>query len=91
MLVGTSVKPEVPRVEERPFSAFLLPAFSEGRLAQNTQSIDMVTGRGHTLRRAWNLGERLGLEGVATLLPLALFAVGMLAWLLAALRNARDP
>ena len=91
MLVGTSVKPEVPRVEERPWSAFLLPAFFEGRLAQNTQSIDMVTGRGHTLRRAWNLGEWLGLQGLATLLPLALFAAGMLAWLLAALRNARDP
>lgn len=91
MLVGTSVKPEVPRVEEHPWSAFLLPAFFEGRLAQNTQSIDMVTGRGHTLRRAWNLGEWLGLEGLATLLPLALFAVAMLAGLLAAVRDARGP
>lgn len=91
MLVGTSVKPEVPRVEERPFSAFLLPSFFEGRLAENTQSIDMVTGRGHTLRRAWNLGELLGLEGRATLLPLAFFALGMLAWLLATLRaQGRD-
>jgi hypothetical protein len=88
MLVGTSVKPEVPRVEERPFGAVLLPAFLEGRLAQNTQSIDMVTGRGHTLRRAWNLGERLGLEGRATLLPLAFFALAMLAWLAASLRAA---
>jgi hypothetical protein len=89
MLAGTSVKPEVPRVEERPFSAVLIPAFFEGRLAQNTQSIDMVTGRGHTLRRAWNLGELLGLQGRATLLPLALFVLGMAAWLLAALRAAR--
>jgi hypothetical protein len=87
MLAGTSVKPEVPRVEERPFTAFLLPAFLEGRLALNTQSIDMVTGRGHTLRRAWNLGERLGLEGLATLVPLAVFVLGALAWLLVALRT----
>jgi hypothetical protein len=86
MLVGTSVKPEVPRVEEHPWSAFLLPAFFEGQLAQNTQSIDMPTGRGHTLRRAWNLGELAGLQGRATLLPLALFALAMLAWLRAALR-----
>jgi len=86
MLAGTAVKPEVPRVEERPFTAFLLPAFSEGRLAVNTQSIDMATGRGHTERRAWNLGELLGLEGRTTLVPLGLFALGMLAWLGAALR-----
>jgi len=86
MLAGTAVKPEVPRVEERPFTAFLLPAFSEGRLAVNTQSIDMATGRGHTQRRAWNVGELLGLEGRSTLVPLGLFAFGVLAWLRAALR-----
>jgi hypothetical protein len=86
MLAGTAVKPEVPRAEERPFTAFLLPAFSEGRLAVNTQSIDMATGRGHTQRRAWNVGELLGLEGRSTLVPLGLFALGVLAWLRAALR-----
>jgi hypothetical protein len=87
MLAGTAVKPEVPRVEERPFTAFLLPAFAEGRLAVNTQSIDMATGRGHAQRRAWNLGELLGLEGRSTLAPLGLFALGTLAWLGAALRG----
>ena len=91
MLVGTAVKPEVPRNVERPFRAFLLPAFFEGRLALNTQSIDMVTGRGHVQRRAWNLGELLGLEGRATLLPLGLYAAVLLAWLTRALRaRARD-
>jgi hypothetical protein len=92
MLVGTSVKPEVPRVEERPFSAFLLPEFFAGRLAVNTQSIDMATGRGHTLRRAWNLGELLGLEGAATLFPLAFVVLGGLVWLRATLVvRERDP
>lgn len=86
MLVGTAVKPEVPRAVERPFQAFLFPAFFEGRLAINTQSIDMLTGRGHLQRRAWNVGEFLGLEGRATLLPLALYVAAALWWLVVALR-----
>jgi hypothetical protein len=89
MLAGTAVKPEVPRVIERPFHAYLLPAFFEGRLAINTQSIDMTTGKGHAQRRAWNLGELLGLEGLATLVPLAVYAAACAAWLGAAARARR--
>jgi hypothetical protein len=90
MSVGTAVKPEVPRMIERPFHAYLLPAFFEGRLAVNTQSIDMMTGRGHVQRRAWNLGEFLGLEGLASLVPLEAYAAATGFWLMAALRARRS-
>jgi len=92
MLVGTAVKPEVPRDVYRPYQQFLFPAFFEGHLALNTQSIDMVTGRGRSVRFAWNLGQRLGLAGGASLLPLALYAALTGGWLLVALRReARGP
>jgi hypothetical protein len=87
MLAGAAVKPEVPRDVYRPYQQFLLPAFFEGRLALNTQSIDMVTGRGRVQRFAWNLGQRLGLEGGASLLPLALYAALAGGWLLVALHR----
>jgi hypothetical protein len=77
ILVGTSVKPEVARAVERPFGEFLFPSFFAGRLALNTQSVDMVTGRGHEYRYAWNVGERLGLDGRAQLLPLGLWAIAL--------------
>jgi hypothetical protein len=92
MLVGTAVKPEVPRDVYRPYQHFLLPAFFDGRLALNTQSIDMPTGRGRVVRFAWNLGQRLGLSGDASLLPLGLYAALTGGWLLVALRReARRP
>ena len=87
MLAGTAVKPEVPREIYHPYQEYLLPAFFEGRLALNTQSIDMVTGRGRRARFAWNLGQRLGLEGGTSLLPLALYAALAGGWLLVALRR----
>ncbi|HEY7410878.1 MAG TPA: hypothetical protein VII13_09065 [Vicinamibacteria bacterium] len=90
MLIGTSVKPEVPRSIEQPWQGFLLPAFAEGRLAQNTQSIDMYTGRNRTARQAWNVGEALGLTGRATLLPLLGWWLAATAWLAAAVRRS-DP
>jgi hypothetical protein len=85
MFVATSVQPEVPRWYGRPFEDFLLPAFAEGRLALNTLPIH--TGTVHERREAWNLGERLGLEGRAALLPLAMLVMTGLFWLRAALRR----
>jgi hypothetical protein len=92
MLVGTAVKPEVPRDVYQPYQQFLLPAFFEGRLALNTQSIDMPTGRGRQVRFAWNLGQQLGLAGGTSLLPLGLYAALTGGWLILALRReARGP
>lgn len=81
MLVGTSVQPEVPRAVERPFAEFLFPRFFADELAVSTQSIDFVTGRGRTQRFAWNVGQKLGFDGRASLLPLLAFltVLGVLA------------
>jgi hypothetical protein len=84
MLVATAVQPEVPRWFGRPFEQFLFPAFTEGRLATNTLPIH--TGTVHERREAWNVGHLLGLEGRATLLPLAVLLGAGVVWLRAAVR-----
>lgn len=84
MFVGTAVKPEVPRAVEQPFRQFLLPAFLRGDFSVNTQSVDMVTGRGRTVRQAWTLGDKMGLTGWHRLFPLLIFTI------LAATRYARS-
>jgi hypothetical protein len=86
MLVGTAVKPEVPVGEKHPFGNYLLPRFAKGDLSANTQSIDSVNAPLHSPVRAWNLGHRMGFEGRATLLPLALAWVACGAWLVYAVR-----
>ena len=90
MLAGTAVKPEVPVVEKRPWQRFVFPQFYAGDLAVSTQSIDMKGAPKKAPRAAWNLGHGMGLSGKATLVPLAVFAVGMLVWLLWALRRIRS-
>jgi len=87
--VGTSVKPEVPRAVEQPFDEYLFPRFFAGELAVNTQSIDFITGRDRTLRFAWNVGELMGLEGLVTLAPLALWLAALGGWLV--YRESRPP
>jgi hypothetical protein len=90
MTVATAVKPEVPHSYRAPYQAFLFPAFFEGRLALNVQSVGMSRWRGLTERQAWNLGEKMGLHGLGTLAPLVLYGLvtGGL-WLRAARRQ--DP
>jgi len=86
MLVGTAVKPEVPIGEKHPFGNYLLPRFRKGNLSANTQSIDSVNAPAHSPVRAWNLGHRVGLEGRASLLPLAVVWIACGVWLLYAVR-----
>ncbi|MFN2169453.1 MAG: hypothetical protein ACK2U9_24745, partial [Anaerolineae bacterium] len=75
MLVGTAVKPEVDVRIRKPFSQFLLERFYAGDLSVSTQSIDSASAPPGGARQAWNLGEKLlGLEGLSTLIPLALVA-----------------
>ena len=69
MLAATAVQPEVPRWIGRPFEGHVLPAFAQGRLAVNTLPIH--TGTVRERREAWNAGELAGLQGLATLIPLA--------------------
>jgi hypothetical protein len=87
MLVATAVRPEVPTWYDRPFGEYLFPSFRSGQLAINT--IPIHTGFIHEQRQAWNLGEKLGLTGLATLIPLAMYLAATTAWLVRALRAQR--
>jgi len=84
MLVGTAVKPEVRTNIQRPFE-FLLERFHDGKLAVNRQPIDYLAPMKE--RAAWNLGELLGLEGLQSLLPLAVLVVAAGIWLSWAVRR----
>jgi hypothetical protein len=75
----------VPTWYDRPFGEYLLPSFWSGQLAINT--IPIHTGFIHEQRQAWNLGEKLGLTGLATLLPLAAYLAATTAWLIRARRS----
>jgi hypothetical protein len=48
----------------------------------------MHTGGENGERQAWNLGQKLGLSGRASLLPLAVFALATGTWLVFTLRPA---
>jgi hypothetical protein len=89
MLVATSVKPEVNVKEREPFQDFLYPRFFRGELAVSTQGIDMRGEGPRDRRQAWNLGETLGLGGLASLVPLVLWC-GALGAVLVARSRARD-
>ena len=79
MLIGTSVKPEVPMENMQPWSTYLVPHFLRGELALNRTGFDdyMPTAS----RRAWNLGQQMGLKGLVSLQPL-LMLWGFAGWLL---------
>jgi hypothetical protein len=88
MLAGTAVRPEVPQQIKQPFGQYLVPHFKQGELALNPQAIDMIgIPRGKPPRQAWNLGEKIGLHGHASLLPLYLMLALLGAWLVMVLRR----
>ncbi len=89
MLIATAVHPEVPTWYDRPFSDYLWPLFRHGALGVNTLPIH--TGFVHEQRQAWNLGEKLGLHGLASLLPLGAHLAATAAWLIASVRSQRAP
>jgi hypothetical protein len=88
MLVGTSVKPEVPTPIEQPYQDFLYPRFFRGELAVSTQGIHQK-GAARKGRQAWNLGEQVGLGGVATLVPMVILMLGGAAWITWSTSRAR--
>lgn len=91
MLVATAVLPEVPLVDD-PFEDYLLPRWRADKVAVNT--IPVHTGPANDDPTAWNVGQKMGLAGRASLLPLALFAVAGGVWLVGAvwsLSNSVDP
>jgi hypothetical protein len=82
MVVATAVLPEVPLVDD-PFADYLMPRWNAGQLAVNTIP---YSGPTNADRTAWNLGQRMGLEGRASLWPLGLFVGLVGVWLV---RNVR--
>lgn len=84
MVVATAVHPEVDKVDD-PYADWLLPHWRAGRLSINT--VPFHGGASLGRRHAWNLGERMGLEGRLTLLPLALFAAASAGGVVHALRR----
>ena len=87
MLMGTAVRPDVPLTIERPFSQFIVPSFAHGRVARSNHPIDGEGVSGQ--RAAWNLGHLVGLERLATLLPLAAW-MALTGWWLARAARAED-
>ena len=78
MLVGTAVKPEVSVMIGNPFGVNVR-TFAEDRVAVNYQSIDSEGPRPGPLY-SWNLGQKLGLDGRASLLPLLLWIAATGGW-----------
>jgi len=85
MLVATAVLPEPPLVDE-PIEEYLLPRWREGQVAINT--LPMHTGPADADPVAWNLGQKLGLSGRASLLPLAGVVALVGLWLTTNVRRA---
>jgi hypothetical protein len=76
MGLATAIRPEVNRVDD-PFEDYYLPLWRQDRVAVNT--FPFHTGN-NDAKYAWNAGEVLGLEGRASLVPIAAFAATGLAW-----------
>ena len=88
-LVAVSTMPLPPANIRQPVAEFMLPAFRAGDLALNTQSItsggvDADFRAHHEPKAAFNLGMKLGLDGHASLVPLAVVWIGCAAWFIAA-------
>jgi len=85
MFVATAVRPEVPTWYDYPYAELLWPSFRDGALGINT--IPFHSGPIHEQRQAWNLGEKLGLSGLASLVPLAAYLLLMAAGFARAVRR----
>ena len=77
-LVAVSTTPQPPASIERPVTQLMIPAFFEGHLALNTQRFTDFRADENAIRRhadptaSWNLGMKMGLTGLASLIPLGL-------------------
>lgn len=94
-LVAVATMASPPVQFSRPVREFLLPAFRDGDLALNTQrftdaGVDVGGWRRHVEpKAAFNLGMKIGLEGHASLIPLALVWIGCGVYLFAGGRTVR--
>ena len=75
-LTVVSVTAQPPDDLKAPWSQLYEPSFAEGKLSRNLQAFveDFPVRTRDPISHAWNLGERMGLQGRTSLLPL------LLAW-----------
>jgi hypothetical protein len=81
MLAGTAVQPEPPMDLPHPFTEYLLPALFRGELSVNTQSVEDMWPQQRGDPQAWNAGQLVGLDGLASLAPLGLYVAAIGSWL----------
>jgi hypothetical protein len=81
-LIGVSVTAQPPITYDRPMAQLWWPAFKDGDLSVGHQSFDTFGWNPELVRnhreahRAWNVGELIGLRGLASLLPLGVIWAG---------------
>ena len=83
-LIAVSTDPQPATTVRQPVAQYLWPAFRDGRLSLNNAAFTSV-GLEYfgTKRFAWNVGERMGLSGHASLVPLAaLWAAALAGWVM---------
>ena len=94
-LMSVSTMPQPPANISRPFRELVWPAFRDGDLSLNTQTfvhyaIDPALWRTHEdPKAAFNLGMKVGLDGHASLVPLAVGWVFCGVWIWRATREER--
>jgi hypothetical protein len=95
-LVAVSTTAQPPLAFTDPVADLLVPAFIDGDLSLNHQSFTEPVAEAHRLRGgtlqhdAWNIGEKLGLRGHASLVPLAVVWLAMAAgWWWSALQSRK--
>ena len=87
MFAATAVKPELDEKIKRPYSTVVWKHWWKGDLAISRQSIDMAGNPPKGPKQAWNLGQKAGLRGDASLVPLYLWWALCAWWLVRALRR----
>ena len=69
-LLGTAVNPQTPLGIKRPFAEYLVPQWQADRISLAGQDTEMKWPRAGMTPASWNIGQKLGLFGRASLLPL---------------------
>ena len=69
-LVATAVNPQTPLGIRQPFAEYLLPQWQAGNIGLVYQGITMKWPTPDAMPAAWNLGQRFGLSGRMSLVPL---------------------
>jgi hypothetical protein len=69
-LVAVAVNPQTPLGMQHPYADYLLPQWQAGNISLANQGITMKWPTTSQAPASWNLGQRLGFSGRASLLPL---------------------